>query len=100
MPNGHGGIMRYGAPVIIFIIMLVVFFNEDMSATKWYRPTLLALSVLFGWKLSLHLHMWRALEYGGAYINEVELRRARIRFVTGVVCYSVITSLTAWLLTA
>jgi len=100
MPNGHGGFMRFGSPALILVIMLAAFFNQDLSATEWYRSSLLALSVLFGWKLSLHLHMWRALEYGGAYLNEAEHRRARIRFGIGVVCYSTIGALMVWLLTA
>lgn len=100
MPNGHGGIMRFGSPALILIILLALYFNEELSATQWYRPALLALSVLFGWKLSLHLHMWRALEYGGAYLSQTEHRRARVRFAVGFVCYSAIAALLVWLLTA
>lgn len=100
MPNGHGGYVRFGSPALILVIMLALFFNEELIAAQWYRPSLLALSVLFGWKLALHLHLWRALEYGGTYLDDAEHRRARIRFGAGVVCYSVLAALVAWLLTA
>ncbi|MDX1513391.1 MAG: hypothetical protein R3174_06575 [Gammaproteobacteria bacterium] len=100
MPNGHGGFIRFGSPVLIFVILVALYFNAELRATDWYRPALLALSAMFGWKLSLHLHMWKALEYGGAYLTEAEHRRARIRFAVGVVCYSAVAALAVWLLTA
>lgn len=100
MPNGHGGFLRFGSPGLILVVILVLFFNGDLSAAPWYRPALLGLAVMLGWKLSLHLHMWRALEYGGAYLSDTEHRRARIRFGIGVVCYSAVAALTVWLLTA
>lgn len=99
MPNGHGGIVRFGSPALIVIIMLAVFFNDTLAATPWYRPLLFSLSVLFGWKFSLHLHMWRSLEYGGALLDEEAHRRARVRFGVGVLCYSAVSAAAVWLLT-
>jgi hypothetical protein len=99
MPNGHGGYMRFGAPLLIWVIMVVVFVSDNLSAAGWYRPLLLTLSLLLGWKLALHIHMWHTLEYGGAYVSREEHASAQKKFAVGAVCYSVVGFGAVWLLT-
>ena len=77
MPNGHGGLPRFGAPVLLGIVTALLLWW--FSATAAIIPQILMYlsAVLCGWRLAFHLTMWDAMQYGGAYTEGADMRRAR-----------------------
>ena len=81
MPNGHGGIPYFGAPVLLGILTALLIW--------WYRATgsvipqvLIYISTaLFGWRLAFHLTMWDVMEYGGGYTSEEDMAKAKRKFM-------------------
>jgi hypothetical protein len=62
MPNGHGGVPRFGGPIFYAVLAGVAVAFKMVAAAA-------ALAAIAGWRLAYHLHFWRADEYGGAYTN-------------------------------
>jgi hypothetical protein len=73
MPNGHGGIPRFGGPIFYAVLAAVALAFKMTAAAA-------ALAAIGGWRLSYHLHFWRADEYAGAYTDPEAYRRARLRY--------------------
>ncbi len=88
MPNGHGGVPHYGAPVFLLILWVAVLLNQHREPRDWLLAAACALAVLFGWRLSWHIHMWDAEEYGGAYLSAEDIRLARRRHLAGSLVYA------------
>jgi hypothetical protein len=73
VPNGHGGIPRFGGPILFAVLCAIALVLQQRYAAA-------AFAALAGWKLSYHLHFWRADEYGGAYTDQEAYRRTRLRY--------------------
>lgn len=73
MPNGHGGVPRFGGPLFYAILAaLALAFNITAAAA--------VLAAIAGWRFAYHLHFWGAEEYGGAYTSPEKYRRAKLRY--------------------
>ena len=85
MPNGHGGIPHYGAPVLLGILtaLLVWWFRATASAIPHVLVYLS--SGLFGWRLAFHLIMWDVMEYGGGYASEEDMVKAKRKYLVAAV---------------
>lgn len=88
MPNGHGGVPHYGAPLYLLILWIAVLLNHRHEPRDWVLAVACILAALFGWRLSWHLHMWDAEEYGGAYFTEEGVRLARRKHLAGSLVYA------------
>ena len=88
MPNGHGGIPRFGSPAILLLVLVVVLGTRVPArlAGAWLLPYVLA--VLLGWRLAFHIHMWDATAYGGAMISPDAMTRAERRYLAGALLYA------------
>lgn len=92
MPNGHGGIPRFGGPVFYATLAaLAVAFKLTVPAA--------VLAAIAGWRLAYHLHFWRADEYAGAYTNPDDYRRARLRYWCLGAVYALAAAAAIFLLT-
>ena len=79
MPNGHGGIPRFGAPVLLALLFACVHATRPPGHSIFFNGLELVLILLFCQRLAWHLCMWQASEYDGAYVSGEESRRARVR---------------------
>ena len=98
MPNGHGGVPRFGSPVLLLGLLAVVVFGGASDATAWRDWLVYALAGLFGWRFAWHLWMYPVMEYGGAYASEQELATALRRYRIGAVAFAALALAAAYLL--
>jgi len=80
MPNGHGAIPRFGAPLLILLItVLLVWWARSQTAAL---PQVLAVVAagIFGWRLAFHMTMWNVSEYDGRYSSEEQVETSRRRY--------------------
>ena len=80
MPNGHGGIPRFGSPFLVIVMMAVLLrlrFSLDASWTVY--PAYVGAAV-FGWRFAWHLWMYDLMEYGGSYSSVEELAQSTRRY--------------------
>ncbi len=95
MPNGHGGILHFGSPIVFALMFFAAAFwpLAPDAALQWTRFAIsLALAALVGWRLAYHLHMWRTDEYGGSYLTADEYRRATRRYAWFAAVYAALTA--------
>jgi hypothetical protein len=96
MPNGHGGIPRYGSPIILLIVFIVLFVLKEHVPLYNYLKYILAL--LLAWRLAWHVAMYPAMEYGGHYTSEEDLRSAKRKYgIALIVCVVVLVGVAWWL---
>jgi len=81
MPNGHGGIPRFGAPLFIFLMTFLLIWWE--RSTAFILPLVLSLigAGIFGWRLAFHLTMWNVTEYDGNYASADQTKNARRKYL-------------------
>lgn len=80
MPNGHGGIPRYGSPVALTLALAVLATLERRFHPTWVGPVAYLVGALIGWRFAWHLTLYPIMEYGGAYASAEEMAAARRRF--------------------
>jgi len=80
MPNGHGGIPRYGSPVALTLLLVMLATVEVRSHAGWVGRAAYVVAALIGWRSAWHLMMYPIMEYGGAYVSDEEMAAARSRF--------------------
>lgn len=98
MPNGHGGIPRFGSPALLLLLTGLAAWLGTATGMAWLLPVCILLAGLFGWRLSYHLHMWGVTEYGGHAASEEEKERAKGRYRLGIVAYALVAAaVLAWL---
>ena len=97
MPNGHGGVPRFGAPVLLAVLFLAVHGARPGEAGMLFDVLEVALVLAFAWRLAWHLFMWQASEYDGAYVSEAESRRAVFMTSLFTVLFAV-AGMAAWYL--
>lgn len=89
MPNGHGGVPRYGSPIFLALVVFALAVIETRGHPPWAAAAAYAAAGLFGWRLAWHQFMYPVMAYGGAYASPEELggakRRYRVAAAIGVV---------------
>lgn len=80
MPNGHGGIPKYGSPILLLIGYVILAWHYLAKDHTWAIYVAYLVSILFGWRLSYHMHMYDAMEYGGAFSSEEKLKVSTVKY--------------------
>lgn len=83
MPNGHGGIPKYGSPVLLVLALAGLLALSPTDGVL--RLLRFPLAALLGWRLAWHYCMYDAMEYGGRPTPDEEMKRARRRYVYALV---------------
>lgn len=87
MPNGHGGIPKYGSPVLLSIILALLVWLRITRQTLWPLLAAYPTVIFLGWRLAWHIHMYDAAEYGGAYTPKEEMDSAGRKYRIGTLVY-------------
>lgn len=87
MPNGHGGIPKYGSPVVLFIVLLILVWLRLARNILWPVLAAYPIVIILGWRLAWHIHMYDATEYGGAYTPKEEIESAKRKYRIGIIVY-------------
>ena len=88
MPNGHGGIPRWGSPVAFSLYFIgLVYMRVATSFGPWTVWTALVVAAVVGWRIAWHHHMFDAMDYEGAYTAEDVIARARKRYFIAAPIY-------------
>ena len=88
MPNGHGGVPRFGSPVILLLLLGWDLARRPTFGFAWAWMLPYALAALLGWRLAWHIHMWDATEYGGAMTSTDKMSAAERRYLLGTLLYA------------
>ncbi|MBI1746880.1 MAG: hypothetical protein HYR55_09875 [Acidobacteria bacterium] len=97
MPNGHGGIPRFGSPILLLLALLGYMALSRSVDSLWASAPGYLIGALFGWRLSWHIHLYDAMEYEGAYTSEEVKKRTKRRYRMGWLLYTTLTCLLiAW----
>lgn len=85
MPNGHGGVVRFGsAVVLVFVLAVLAFLRFRQGATWTLYPALMG-GALLAWRFSWHLHVYPISEYDFAYASEEQIAvQGRRHIVTSI----------------
>ena len=100
MPNGHGGMPRYGAPFCVFCLILASLLCRKFAPDMWRDIPFYFLAIWLGWKLSWHIRMWNVSEYDGNTSTQEAVSRAAKRRSLGLLLYPSICCLLTYLLLA
>ena len=95
MPNGHGGVPRFGSAVMMLVILLLVYAYYRKEGWDWLAYAGYLLAAAFGWRLAHGLHLWKVTEYDGAYTSDDSLNLAIGMYLGGSVLYAVL-AMAAW----
>lgn len=98
MPNGHGGIPRFGSPVALAIVVAVLLRARVGLGWSWTVYPAIAVAGLIGWRLSWHLFLYPLMEYGGSYSSVEQLERAERRHRMATALLVPIGGAVAWML--
>ena len=77
MPNGHGGVPRYGSPVLLSIVLVALLGLQRSWEARWTLPLAYLVAGLLAWRFAWHLHLYDLMEYDGAYTSPDRLQRAK-----------------------
>ncbi|MDH5804726.1 MAG: hypothetical protein OEZ54_06025 [Gemmatimonadota bacterium] len=80
MPNGHGGIPRYGSPILLLVFLLVLLRLEISRDFDWTIFPAYGLAASIAWRFSWHLFLYPLMEYGGSYTSVEALEAATRRY--------------------
>lgn len=98
MPNGHGGVVRWGAPVFWGVLFALFLLNGARTGATWTRWAGTGAAALFAWRLSWHFWLYPLMEYGGAYASEEGLQAGRtLHRITTAVLVPLCGGLAWWL---
>lgn len=95
MPNGHGGIPYFGAPVLFAIMFSIVAWIplRNDGGCAWTRVGIcIVLAAAIGWRLAYYFHMYDADDYGGDYTPPDVYQRASRRYWIAVPSYATLTA--------
>lgn len=81
MPNGHGGIPRFGSPAILALALVWLLWLRLSRDAAWTFHAALLVTGLFCWRLAWHVHLYQVMEYGGSYTAAEALAAAKRRFL-------------------
>jgi|Deesub1362A_J573_1020465.scaffolds.fasta_scaffold00005_72 hypothetical protein len=74
MPNGHGGIPKYGSPALLFVLYLLLFFLYAVKDFKWAIYATYPVVILLGERLAHHIYLYDVTSYSGACATD-EMKR-------------------------
>ena len=95
MPNGHGGMPRYGSALMLVVVLMLVYAYSRKEGLDWLAYGGYLLAAALGWRFAHGLHLWKVTEYDGAYTTDEAINRAIYRYLLGSVVYALI-AMTAW----
>ena len=78
MPNGHGGIPRFGSPILLLILFIVMHVIKEHIPL--YNYLKYALALLIAWRLAWHIAMYPTVAYGGQFTSDEELHAAKKKY--------------------
>jgi len=81
VPNGHGGVPRFGSPILLFFALCGLLWLRIARDAQWTLYLALVGAALFAWRLAWHIHLYELLAYGGAYTPQEVLDAARKRYL-------------------
>jgi hypothetical protein len=81
LPNGHGGVPRFASPTLLLFVLGVLLWFRFAQDARWTLYPALVGAALFSWRLAWHMHLYAALEYGGAYTPQEIIDAARRRYL-------------------
>lgn len=82
MPNGHGGIPKYGSPILLLALTCLLLYLQEYSSAATYLK--FPSAVFLAWRFSWHLCLYNVREYGGHYTSEAELKKAERNYHTAL----------------
>ena len=88
MPNGHGGVPRYGSAVMMLVVLLLAYAYYRKEGWAWLAYAGYILAAALGWRFAHGLHLWKVTEYDGAYTTDDSLNLALGKYVIGSVAYA------------
>ena len=91
MPNGHGGIPRYGSSALLLILTVAAALLQVKLGISELIYLIYLMAVLFSWRLSSHLFMWHATDYGGATSSGHEIESARKKYLAATIGFSILS---------
>lgn len=91
MPNGHGGIPRYGSSALLLILTFAALFIHFKLWIEWLVYPIYFLAVLFSWRFSSHLFMWGVTNYGGATSSDKEIENAKKKYIMATIVFSILS---------
>jgi hypothetical protein len=95
MPNGHGGVSRYGSALMLVVVLLLVYAYSRKEGLEWIAYAGYVLAPAFGWRFAHGLHLWKVTEYDGAYSSGEAINSAVWKYLVGSVAYG-LAAMAAW----
>lgn len=80
MPNGHGAIPRFGAPLLVLLVTLLLAWWARSQAAALPQVLSVITAGIFGWRLAFHMTMWNVSEYDGRYSSEEQVKISKRRY--------------------
>ena len=95
MPNGHGGMPRFGSALFLLVFLILTYTAFLKTALPWVAWCGYGLAAAFGWRFAYGLHMRKVTEYDGAYSSDEALTRAFLKYIVGSIAYA-IAAMAVW----
>ena len=90
MPNGHGGMPRFGSALILLLCLIIVYTFLMKGASPMFAWVGYPLAAGFGWRFAYGLHMRKVTEYDGAYSSEEAISLAVNKYLIGTIAYAIV----------
>jgi hypothetical protein len=81
MPNGHGGIPRWGSPLLLLVLLSILIWVRLSEQAVWTVYVAYPLAALLAWRFAWHLCLYDVMEYGGGYTSPDKLQKARSLYI-------------------
>jgi hypothetical protein len=88
MPNGHGGIPRFGSPILLIILFIIMFILKEYIPL--YNYLKYALALVLAWRLAWHIAMYPTVAYGGQFTSDKELQTTKEKYVFVLIACAVV----------
>lgn len=95
MPNGHGGVPRFGSTLLLLVVLMLVYAYSRKDGMDWLAYGGYLLAAALGWRIAHGLHLWKVTEYDGAYTTDDAINLALGKYLAGSVVYAV-AAMAAW----
>ena len=96
MPNGHGGMPRFGSALFLLVFLIILYvYCLKAPGVAWLPWIGYPFAAAFGWRFAHGLHMRKVTEYDGAYTSDDAWTTAFMKYIAGSVVYG-IAAMAAW----
>jgi hypothetical protein len=95
MPNGHGANPRFLGFILLLIVAAALLAQVKKGAPEWAAYPGYLLVAWAAERFAWHLHLWKAMEYDGAYTSGEKMWQARKKYWAGAVIYA-LAGATVW----